>query len=233
MIKTSIINNDSSNLDWALDQKDVKTIENTVNLMDKEILQLFICKLVEKFQSANIMKRNFVIWIDCLFRSHFYTILTLPKEIQEKLITMQVLINSRTKNFVKLIEVKSKLESILSLFSNKQGEKPIQNVDNAEDTPMLLYNESDSDEEKNKQFNLKLKKNKIKESAIENVALNKKKKCNQINDKVEKEIDDEILNIDDEDVNIEMAEEIEDPVDEDELDEYDDIMNEELDDNDL
>jgi hypothetical protein len=116
VIKTSLINNDSANLDWALDQKDTKTIENTVKSMDKEILQLFIVKLIEKFQSANIMKRNFVLWIDYLFKCHFFTILSLPKETQEKLNSMQVLIKARTKHFVKLIEVKSKLESIFSIF---------------------------------------------------------------------------------------------------------------------
>lgn len=229
-----MINNDSNSLDWALDQKDVKTVENTINLMDKEVLILFISKLIEKFQSVNIIKRNFILWIDCLLKYKFLTILSLPKETQEKLRSMQVLIDSRTKNLEKLIQVKSKLETVLSLFADKGGKKTIKASDSNE-VPMLLYNESDSDEEKNKKFNIKLKNNKIKVCEVEKAILNKKKKeVNIINDKIEKEIDDEIQNIEEEDVNIEMKEETEDVVEGDEEeDDYNDFIDEELDENDL
>ena len=181
--------------------------------MDKEVLILFISKLIEKFQSVNIIKRNFILWIDCLLKYKFLTILSLPKETQEKLRSMQVLIDSRTKNLEKLIQVKSKLETVLSLFADKGGKKTIKASDSNE-VPMLLYNESDSDEEKNKKFNIKLKNNKIKVCEVEN--------------------DDEIQNIEEEDVNIEMKEETEDVVEGDEEeDDYNDFIDEELDENDL
>jgi len=238
VIKTALINNDSSSLDWALDQKDTKTIENSVKSMDKDILLLFIPKMIEKFQSVNIMKKNFVLWIDYLFKHHFFTILSLPKETQTQLHSMQVLINSRTKNFIKLIEVRSKLESILTLFSNKNTQNTLNGINShQEETPMLLYNESDSDEEKNKKYNLKLKKNKIKVASIDNVKKSQKKEQEIIDDKVEKEIDDEIEDIDEDDVDIEMGNN--DDIGEfdeegEEGDEYDDIgIDGELDDNDI
>jgi hypothetical protein len=238
VIKTALINNDSSNLDWALDQKDTKTIENSVKSMNKEILAIFIPKLIEKFQSVNIMKKNFILWIDYLFKHHFFTILSLPKETQTQLNSMQVLINSRTKNFIKLIEVRSKLESILTLFSNKNTQNNQNGINShQEETPMLLYNESDSEEEKNKKYNLKLKKNKIKVASIENVKKSKKKEQEIIDDRLEKEIDDEIDNIDEDDVDVEMGNN--DDIGEfdeegEEGDEYDDIdIDGELDDNDI
>lgn len=227
---------DCLNLERALDQKDFKTIENTVKIMDREIIELFMDKLIEKFHSSSIMKRNFIIWIDCLLKVHFFMILSLPKTTLEKLNSMQVLVCSRTNNIVKLIEVKSKLDSFVTLFSDKIEEKIINgNGDNVKDTPMLLNNESDSDEDKNKKFNVKLKKNKIKVSAVENASQSKKsQKLTKINDKFEKEIEDEIQNIEQED--IEMGEENEEIDDEnEELEEFDDLNEDEdeLEENDL
>ena len=239
-MRTALINNDSSSLDWALDQKDIKTIDNTVKSMDKEILSIFITKIIEKFQSVNIMKKNFILWIDYLFKYHFFTILSLPKETQSQLHSMQVLINSRTKNLVKLIEVKSKLESVLTLFSNNITQNSLNGVNNNQgEVPLLLYNESDSDDDNNKKYELKLKKNKIKVASVENVKKIKKRGRELIEDKVEKEIDNEIENIDEDDVDIEMDNEndngeFDEEGEGEEEDDYDDIdIDEELKDNDI
>jgi len=175
--------------------------------MDKETINMLITKLIDMLQSTK-MTRTIFIWLDSLIKNHFFTILSLPKSTLEKLNSIQELTKSKTNVSIKIMEVMSKLDSILNLFSDKEVNSiNNENMQIGEDTQMLLKNESDSDHEKNKKFNIKVKKNKIKVSAVEKTLSSKKGKKLNKKEEMDKKIDEEIQKIEDEDVDIEMGNE--------------------------
>jgi hypothetical protein len=153
LIKNSIINNDISTLEWTLDQKDLSIIETTVRKMNTNIIQLFIAKLIDLFQSNRLTKSksNFLIWIELLFKYHSVEILQMPVQIINTLKKVKSIVNSRTKSLERLIEVNQKFEGILKEinFDSNGKEKAARGVDFLVYEPLLVYHESDSEEEKN------------------------------------------------------------------------------------
>jgi hypothetical protein len=168
IIKNSVINNDHQTFEWALDQKDSNIIEETVKQFDNEILTKFLAKFIDLFQSNVFYKRNIISWLTLLFKYHFFTILTLDKTTLENLKRIQTLIDGRTKNLNKLIEVEGKLGNLINIFSTtskttlNSGE--IKPAKEKQYEPLLIYNESDSEEENQKKINEKLKKKNIKKT---------------------------------------------------------------------
>lgn len=149
LIKNSIINNDISTLEWTLDQKDHSIIDTTVRKMNKHLIKLFISKLIEIFQSNLIVKSktNFLKWIELLFKYHTIVILKMPVDVLNTLRRINSIINSRIKNLDRLVEINKKFEGIMkeiNLNQNSQNKKGNQFVTYE---PLLIYNESDSEEE--------------------------------------------------------------------------------------
>lgn len=146
IIRNSIINNDSNSFDWALDQKDINTIDNTVINMDKDLVGSFIAKFVEGFQSSNFYKKNLIPWLDSLFKHHFALLVVMPKYSLDSLKNLKTMIENRTKNLNRLVEVHSKLENLIEIFDkNNKVNGETNHTINKE--PLLVYNESDSEEE--------------------------------------------------------------------------------------
>jgi hypothetical protein len=162
VIRNSLINNDIKNFEWALSQKDSDVIENTVTKMDAELIQKFIPKFIELFQSNVFFKKNLLPWLDLLFKHHFFLILSLPKNTLESLKNLKFLMENRTKNLTRLIEVHSKLENLMNLIQikNTSNVNKISN-ETMNYEPLLGYNESDSEEELNKKGKIYLLKNSI------------------------------------------------------------------------
>ena len=167
IIGNSIINNDSATFQWALDQKDSNLIESTVKKMDAELLKGFIAKLIEVFQSNAFFKRNILPWFQLLFKYHQIEIIKLPAKILINLRSIQTLIKNRTKNHDRLLEVSTKLESLINGFNlnNKKNEEK-KGGEFVTYEPLLVYNESDSEEETKSKLKEQMKKGGIKKTSV-------------------------------------------------------------------
>lgn len=124
--------------------------------MENKDIEAFLVKIIENFESSTMFKKNLVMWLESLLRLHFINILSLPTSTLEKLKNLQVLIKNRTKSLNKVVEVKSKLENLLTLFNSNKTEKAGMNgISNGKTqinelktyTAMGVYNESDSEDE--------------------------------------------------------------------------------------
>jgi hypothetical protein len=221
IIKNSIINNDNNTFQWALDQKDINLIENTVKKMETEILRGFISKLIEVFQSNAFFKRNILPWLQFLFKYHQLEIINLPAKTLVSLRSIQTLIRNRTKNFDRLLEVSSKVENLMNNFKSKAPvkEEKFQNYE-----PLLVYNESDDEDEKKEKENIKNK--------LQTQGIKKTKICEFINKK-RSDFEKDTNMFEDEDVGMdEILDEdmaMEDEPDEDKKMQVDDIDEEEED----
>ncbi len=155
LIKNSMINNDISTLEWTLDQKDNTIIETTVRKMNKNLIKLFISRLIDLFQSNLLIKSktNFLKWIELLFKYHSVEILKMPCETLNSLKKINSIINGRTKNLERLIEINQKFEGILKVI-NYDPKKKTENS-NIIYEPLLVYNESDSEEDKKNKIKIK------------------------------------------------------------------------------
>lgn len=154
IIKNSIINNDNSTFQWALDQKDLNLIENTIKKMETEVLRGFISKLIEVFQSNAFFKRNILPWLQFLFKYHQLEIINLPTKTLVSLRSVQTLIRNRTKNFDRFLEVSNKVETLMNSFKSKV---PVKDEKFQIYEPLLVYNESDDEEEKKEKESIKNK----------------------------------------------------------------------------
>lgn len=152
IIKNSIINNDISTLEWTLEQKDISIIETTVRKMNSYVIKLFISKLIDLFQSSRLTKSksNFLIWIDLLFKYHTVEILQMPIEIINTLKKVKSIVNSRSNSLERLLEVNQKFEGILKEinFDLNGREKTVSSNEFLVYEPLLVYHESDSEDEK-------------------------------------------------------------------------------------
>jgi len=148
LIKNSMINNDISTLEWTLDQKDHTIIETTVRKLNKNLIKLFISRLIDLFQSNLSIKSktNFLKWIELLFKYHSSEILKMPCETLNSLKKINSIINGRTKHLERLIEINQKFEGILKVI-NYDPKKKSENL-NINYEPLLVYNESDSEDDK-------------------------------------------------------------------------------------
>jgi hypothetical protein len=123
--------------------------------MENTDIEAFLVKIIENFESSTMFKKNLVMWLECLLRLHFLTILSLPAKTLDKLKNLQTLIKNRTKSFNKVVEVKSKLENLMTIFGANKVVKNAQNQlsEFKNYTPMGIYNESDSEDEFKKSNN--------------------------------------------------------------------------------
>ena len=202
IIKNSIINNDNSTFEWALDQKDSNLIEMTIKKMDSELINFFISKLIEVFQSNVFFKHNMLPWLDILFKHHMIEIVRLPKKTQNNLKNIQTLIQNRTKNLDRLEEISYKLENLMELFNKKKKNSKTENAVTYE--PLLVYNESDSEDEKKTQLKEKMTNKGIKKT--NETEFMEKKKADYEED-VDLMAEDELDIEDDFDVDAEMENE--------------------------
>jgi len=146
VLKNALINNDNNTIEWALKQNN-ELIEATVIAMEneKELISTFISKLIELIQSNHFYDKNILVWIDTLFKFHFYLIMSLPQSTVNSLKNIKMLFENRTKYLHRLIEADAKFENFMSLLNTKKMSSKITATSMQ---PMLVYNESDSEEEK-------------------------------------------------------------------------------------
>jgi hypothetical protein len=136
-------------------------VDNTLRSMESSDIEAFLVKIIENFESSTMFKKNLVMWLDSLLKLHFLNILSLPAKTLDKLKNLQTLIKNRTKSLNKVIEVKSKLENLMTLFgANKSIKTSAQTQSNEFKTytPMAIYNESDSEDDFKQSIYNKLKK---------------------------------------------------------------------------
>jgi len=116
--------------------------------MENTDIEAFLVKIIENFESSTMFKKNLVMWLESLLRLHFLNILSLPSKTLDKLKNLQTLIKNRTKSLNKVVEVKSKLENLMTLFGANRSLNNNQQINDVKTyTPMGVYNESDSEDE--------------------------------------------------------------------------------------
>lgn len=164
IIRNSIVNNDNSTLQWALDQKDTSLIETTVKKMDSLTIQGFVDRIIEVFQSNSVFKRNILPWFQSLFKYHQIEILKMPAKTLVSLSNVQALIKNRTKNYSRLMEIGNKLEFLIN-NSKTQNQKKYTNEFTTYE-PLLVYHESDSEEETKNKIKEKLRTEGIEKTKI-------------------------------------------------------------------
>jgi len=123
VLKNALINNDNNTIEWALKQNN-ELIEATVIAMEneKELISTFISKLIELIQSNHFYdKKNILVWIDTLFKFHFYLIMSLPQSTVNSLKNIKMLFENRTKYLHRLIEADAKFENFMSLLNTKKN----------------------------------------------------------------------------------------------------------------
>lgn len=119
--------------------------------MEKDLLLKFVDKLLEVFQSNHVYKKNLLVWLNFLFTHHFFSLASLNNEKLNSLKQIQSLITFRTKNLNNLLQVQSKLENLVNLFDKIElVQENKKNIHSLSYEPLLVYNESDSEEEINK-----------------------------------------------------------------------------------
>jgi cell division protein FtsB len=115
--------------------------------MERELVIRFIDKLIEIFQSNYFYKKNILPWLNLLFTHHFFILASIDNNKINSLKQIQTLINTRTKNLGYLLQVQSKLENLINLFDKKEQINNKSTNQNSNYEPLLVYNESDSEEE--------------------------------------------------------------------------------------
>ena len=116
--------------------------------MENTDIEAFLVKIIENFESSTMFKKNLVMWLESLLRLHFLNILSLQSKTLDKLKNLQTLIKNRTKSLNKVVEVKSKLENLMTLFGANRSLNNNQQINDVKTyTPMGVYNESDSEDE--------------------------------------------------------------------------------------
>jgi hypothetical protein len=217
MIRNSIINNDNSSFEWALDQKDFNLIDSTVKKMDSNLIAGFVSKLIETFQSSVLFKRNMLPWLDLLFNYHLLEIIQLPKKTLANLKNIQILIQNRIKNLDRLKEISYKLDTLINVTKSDKNKKSQNNKNSNKSKtyePLLVYNESDSENEKtnNKKISSLMKRKGI--TITTEKKFKDKKKINFEDDKMDEDlmdnqIDDDFVMDLDEDFNDKFNNQIE------------------------
>lgn len=116
--------------------------------MDPELITRFIEKFVHIIQAPSFYKKNLLPWLNSLFQIHFFTLASMNQDHLAALKQVQTLIANRTKNLNRLLEVQSKLDNLANIFgSTSTRENTISSAKKSTYEPLLVYNESDSEEE--------------------------------------------------------------------------------------
>ena len=200
ILKNSIINSDFNTFSWALEQKDNKLIDATVKKMESDIIQGFCYNMINVLQSNNLYKKNLLPWFNSLLTNHKAEFLKFPSKYSQILQSINTIINSRTKNFDRIISLKEKLNNLKKVYKRNDHIKQ----DNLQPQPMLIYNESDSEEEAKNEFNKRIEINGIKKVKVSELI-----KSDSENEEEEIESDEDLQELADDFLDEEINEEVE------------------------
>ena len=183
-LNNSLINRDHDTFLFCIKQKDDTLIDYTVKQMDSTIIQLFLEKVIDLFQSNSLYSKNILPWLKKIFKYHKFHILSMDNKTIENLNLIKNYIINYTKYYDKFSILKEKL----SLIHKEKGDKininnSNNNIENNINGPLLTYYESD-DEQEIKEEEEKMKK--MKNAGFEEF------------DNEEEEIDEEMENNDNE-----------------------------------
>ena len=183
-LNNSLINRDHDTFLFCIKQKDDTLIDYTVKQMDSTIIQIFLEKVIDLFQSNSLYSKNILPWLKKIFKYHKFHILSMDNKTIENLNLIKNYIINYTKYYDKFSILKEKL----SLIHKEKGDKininnSNNNIENNINGPLLTYYESD-DEQEIKEEEEKMKK--MKNAGFEEF------------DNEEEEIDEEMENNDNE-----------------------------------
>lgn len=149
---SALANNDNDRFDWVVSQN--VNVDSTVKLLSIEQIESFLSKACERFNSK--VQKGIVIWLESIFRHHFSI---LPVNQLKKL---EALIIAKTMNYSVLLETQAKIELLSdlksTLVSNDQNKitKSKKQAENKEIKPLLVYYESDDENEKKLEEKIKI-----------------------------------------------------------------------------
>ena len=202
-LNNSLINRDHDTFLFCIKQKDDTLIDYTVKQMDSTIIQLFLEKVIDLFQSNSLYSKNILPWLKKIFKYHKFHILSMDNKTIENLNLIKNYIINYTKYYDKFSILKEKL----SLIHKEKGDKininnSNNNLDNNINGPLLTYYESDDEEE--------IKKEEEKIKKMKNAGFKEIDKEEEINEEIEsndnemeekEDEDDNFIDIDDEEEN--------------------------------
>ncbi len=201
-LNNSLINRDHDTFLFCIKQKDDTLIDYTVKQMDSTIIQLFLEKVIDLFQSNSLYSKNILPWLKKIFKYHKFHILSMDNKTIENLNLIKNYIINYTKYYDKFSILKEKL----SLIHKEKGDKininnSNNNIDNNIKGPLLTYYESDDEEEikKEEEKNKKMKNAGFKEIDSEEEEINEEMESND-NEMIEED-DENFLDIDEEEEN--------------------------------
>ena len=201
-LNNSLINRDHDTFLFCIKQKDDTLIDYTVKQMDSTIIQLFLEKVIDLFQSNSLYSKNILPWLKKIFKYHKFHILSMDNKTIENLNLIKNYIINYTKYYDKFSILKEKL----SLIHKEKGDKininnSNNNIENNINGPLLIYYESDDEEEikKEEEKNKKMKNAGFKEIDSEEEEINEEMESND-NEMIEED-DENFLDIDEEEEN--------------------------------
>jgi hypothetical protein len=147
-LNNSLINRDHDTFLFCIKQKDDTLIDYTVKQMDSTIIQLFLEKVIDLFQSNSLYSKNILPWLKKIFKYHKFHILSMDNKTIENLNLIKNYIINYTKYYDKFSILKEKL----SLIHKEKGDKininnSNNNIENNINGPLLTYYESDDEQE--------------------------------------------------------------------------------------
>ena len=201
-LNNSLINRDHDTFLFCIKQKDDTLIDYTVKQMDSTIIQLFLEKVIDLFQSNSLYSKNILPWLKKIFKYHKFHILSMDNKTIENLNLIKNYIINYTKYYDKFSILKEKL----SLIHKEKGDKininnSNNNIENNINGPLLTYYESDDEEEikKEEEKNKKMKNAGFKEIDSEEEEINEEMESND--NEMNEEDDENFLDIDEEEEN--------------------------------
>ena len=201
-LNNSLINRDHDTFLFCIKQKDDTLIDYTVKQMDSTIIQLFLEKVIDLFQSNSLYSKNILPWLKKIFKYHKFHILSMDNKTIENLNLIKNYIINYTKYYDKFSILKEKL----SLIHKEKGDKininnSNNNIENNINGPLLTYYESDDEEEikKEEEKNIKMKNAGFKEIDSEEEEINEEMESND--NEMNEEDDENFLDIDEEEEN--------------------------------
>ena len=164
----SLINKDNKSFLFCIQQKNETLIEETVKQMNNDCIEKFIEKSLDIFQSNSysIYAKSILSWIKNVIK--FKKIYLLSKNNIENLLKIQIYIKDKIKCFNNLSLLKQKMEKMNTILYPAKGNKDNffkkndninNNMENSNKPiifePLLTYYESEDEEDKNEKNKMK------------------------------------------------------------------------------